>query len=92
LQQRYSEEHPDVRRTRAELAWAREVEKAEAGQPKAAAPVSKPTQPAAAPDDSAAITTMELVRAERTAQLKPASMLDREAQTRSGEGEKILRT
>ncbi len=93
LQQRYSEEHPDIRRARAELARAREAEKAEADLPKASAPAANASRSSGVTDDdSAGNPTVDLVRArERTAQLKlQLSMLDEEAHTRSAEREKTL--
>ncbi len=95
LLQRYSEDHPDVKRARAELARALEQERLE-GDAAARAPASAASSPAE-PEVSenvpeTAITSVESVRArERTAQLKlQIAELDREIQTRGADRSNIL--
>ena len=96
LLQRYSEEHPDVKRARAELARVLEQEKNEASGARRAAASATPS--AAAPqaredEPENTLTNMELVRArERIAQFKlQLAELDREIQTRTAERGNILK-
>ncbi len=96
LLQRYNEDHPDVKRVRAELARVLESEKLENDAGKhapAAASVSPAATQTASDEPTTVINNMELVRArERTAQLKlQLSVLDREIQSRTGERAGILK-
>jgi succinoglycan biosynthesis transport protein ExoP len=100
LRGRYSEDHPDVRRARAELESQLQVDSREAeraqqrmlAQQKNKPPDSTPSPTTVEPQDKNPATDIELLRAkERVAQIKlQISFLDKETEARNADRDKIL--
>ena len=100
LRARYSDDHPDVRRARAELESQLQVDSGDAeraqqrmlAQQKNKPPDSTPPPTAVDPQDKNPVTDIELVRAkERVGQIKlQISFLNKETEARNAEREKIL--